>query len=414
VVVPRLLWRGANGNQQAQSSKEKDTKAASDSAGASIRLWASIHTANSASTHRPPNVFCSLEVLDDVAQQNSDGSAYVIQSKSALGANPVSDRAISLWKTLANWARAISSGVIGADKTQFELYVSKPVGGDTVDALSLAQSKDQASKAILLAKKTLWGKAPAYKEKKELTAELLGHTEAFFGLDNDSLLALVVNTKLVCGSGSPQSDIENIIASHPVSASKIKDIADHVCGIVKRDVDRLLEKKLPAVLSRDEFHAAYTAYCRRIDRDTILKSSAKRPSEEESKTRLPDTFVQQLDLIELSYEEKLSAVSDYLMASSDRTAWEKSGEVDRDSFDELDESLSRYWTNRLRAMRAEHGSKPECSQGQLLYSQRMDYRVPLQAMETPQHFIPGCYHQLADILNLGWHPNYQALLKKVA
>lgn len=50
----------------------------------------------------PEGSFCSMEVLDDVAQQHPIKGVRLIQSKSALTANPVSDRAKSLWKTLSN------------------------------------------------------------------------------------------------------------------------------------------------------------------------------------------------------------------------------------------------------------------------------------------------------------------------
>src|SRR6185295_6570558 len=42
---------------------------------------------------------CSLEVLDDIAEQTVDGGTKLAQSKSALTDNPVADRAIALWKT---------------------------------------------------------------------------------------------------------------------------------------------------------------------------------------------------------------------------------------------------------------------------------------------------------------------------
>ncbi|EOF8283502.1 hypothetical protein ACK2QS_005141 [Salmonella enterica subsp. enterica serovar Tennessee] len=32
-------------------------------------------------------------------------------------------------------------------------------------------------------------------------------------------------------------------------------------------------------------------------------------------------------------------------------------------------------------------------------------------MSPPSHFIPGCYHILADSLAVGWHPNYTTQLK---
>src|SRR5688572_19894521 len=55
---------------------------------------------------------CSLEVLDDVAEEGTYGETKLAQTKSALTANPVADRAISLWKTLFNWLDLIKNGVV--------------------------------------------------------------------------------------------------------------------------------------------------------------------------------------------------------------------------------------------------------------------------------------------------------------
>ena len=49
-----------------------------------------------------PGIACSMEYLDDVAEESAQG-IKLGQSKSALTANPVANRAKSLWKTLSNW-----------------------------------------------------------------------------------------------------------------------------------------------------------------------------------------------------------------------------------------------------------------------------------------------------------------------
>ena len=59
----------------------------------------------------------------------------------------------------------------------------------------------------------------------------------------------------------------------------------------------------------------------------------------------------------------------------------------------------------------EHGSKPGDVQGQALYSMCMDFTTPLQAMQPPDHFIPGCFHRLADDTSIGWHPDFEQRLK---
>ena len=193
--------------------------------------------------------------------------------------------------------------------------------------------------------------------------------------------------------------------------AEVVDIADHMCGVVKRRVDELLEAGLPAVIARDVFYGWYTSYLRKIDRDTVLLSRAKPPSEEESCGLLPKIFVQQLDLIGLPFEDKLEAVSDYLMAAADRTNWALSGEVDASSFDDLDAALKRSWKNKRRACGIEHGSKPGDLQGQMLYSDCIGLTLPLQAMQPPDHFIPGCFHWLADDMSIGWHPDFEQQLK---
>src|SRR5436190_223510 len=75
----------------------------------------------------PVGTACSLEVLDDVEASSSDGRKHLVQSKSALGDNPVSDRAISLWKSLYNWLQLIDRALVDPHRTTFEIYVSRKV-----------------------------------------------------------------------------------------------------------------------------------------------------------------------------------------------------------------------------------------------------------------------------------------------
>jgi len=358
----------------------------------------------------PPGSFCSMEYLDDVAQQ-SDQSVRLIQSKSALTGNPVADRAKSLWKTLANWTTLATDTECDVEKTVFEIYVSRAVRGGIVESFSNARTPEEARVAIAQAREALWGKAPHFALRSSVADEIGPYLERVFNADPACLERIICNFRLTHGSGSPQADLEALIRTHPVSATRVFDIADHMCGVVKRRVDELLEAARPAVISRDAFYGWYTAYLRKIDRDTVLPSRARPPSEEESRGLLPKIFVQQLDIIGLPFEDKLEAASDYLMAAADRTAWAVSGDVDVSSFDDLDVALKRSWKNKKRTCAIEHGSKPGDLQGQALYSDCMNLTVPVQAMQPPGHFIPGCLHRLADDMSIGWHPEYEQQLK---
>lgn len=368
------------------------------------RLTAMLLTASEGSS-------CSIEVLDDVTQESATGEVHLVQSKSALTGNPVSDRAMSLWKTLFNWLELAKRKLIRPETTTFEIYVSRPVDGEIVNAFSSAKTIDEAVGAITQARRILWGIPPNFQLRQELSNDIARYVNGILETNESLVMPIIKNLHLTYGSGSPQADIETIIRSHPVSPSKVSDIADHMCGWVKRQADMRLEKSLPAVISRDDFHQKYRTYCQRVDRETILKSSASVPTREQRLRRLPDIFVQQLSLIELDFEEQLSAISDFLMACADRTNWAKAGDVDETSFDELDEVLTRMWKSKARANHIEHQDKREADRGQLLYAECMEHNAPVQAMSTPPYFNPGCLHRLADSQIVGWHPRFKKILE---
>lgn len=364
----------------------------------------------------PEGSVCSLELLDDVAQEDDAGAVKLVQSKSALTANPVADRAKSLWKTLSNWVELAATPGFEVDKAIFELYVSRPVEGMIVEGFAQATTLESARAAIAQARTELWGCPPEFDLKAGVAAEISSYVEKVLTADQSLLERLICNFRLTLGSGSPQADLEALVRSHPVSPSKVQDITNHLCGVVKRQIDLLLEVGKPAVIARNDFHGWYTSYVQKIDRQTVLLSRAPAPSEAVSRGYLPDNFIRQLDIIGLSFEEMLGAASDYFMASFDRTDWAARGEVDETSFDDLDGVLKRAWKNKQRTCGLNHGSRSEQHQGQTLYFDCMQFTAPVQAMSPPGHFIPGCFHMLADDLLVGWHPNYEAhlKLKKVA
>lgn len=79
-----------------------------------------------------PQDVVSLEVVDDVGVETPDGEVIAEQSKSTQGANPVSDRAVGLWKTLSNWLIAAREGHLSIAATRFFIYTSKDVTGPIV------------------------------------------------------------------------------------------------------------------------------------------------------------------------------------------------------------------------------------------------------------------------------------------
>ena len=360
----------------------------------------------------PIGTACSLEVLDDVGASSPDGQKHLIQSKSALGDNPVSDRAISLWKSLYNWLQLFQRALVNPRQTTFELYVSREVRGEIVESFHNARTANEAREAFALARAKLWGEEPAFALRETLPEDLARYANAVLSASEESVLPMIVNFRLRCGSGSPQNDLLSLLSKHPISPGKITMVADQLSGWVKRQVDTRLEQSLPAVINQADFHREYSDFVRSADRDTILKSFAPKPSETQKLAKMSEVFVKQLELIESDFDEKLEAVSDYLRACWDRVSWSTEGDVHEDSFKLLDDDLCRIWKNIRKEKLADAVGKAQTAQGKIIYSGCMQHRTQVQAMVPPPHFVPGCFHRLADTLEIGWHPDYRNELKR--
>lgn len=354
---------------------------------------------------------CSLEVLDDVAVQANDGATHLTQSKSTLTDNPVADRAVSLWKTLYNWLELVKLGLVNPDTTTFEIYVSRPVGGELVEKFHNSTTDAAANTALASARDLLWGPAPGRADHASLSQALQKYANPV--LEAESLVIPIIrNLRLTCSdSGSPIDDFEELIAGDPVLKQYVHFIVNNLLGWVKKQVDLKIEKGLPAFILKDDFQREYIAFKRKIDRESILACFAPKPTKDQMHERLHDTFVQQLDLIEEDYDEKLAAVSDLLMAECDRVKWSESGEVHESSFDDLDESLRKTWLNQKKINDITHANRPAVEQGKLLYYECKKHRATVQQMTvTADYFTPGCFHLLANVPHIGWHPQYATLL----
>ena len=144
----------------------------------------------------PDGNWCSLEVLDDVANQGEDGRTTVSQSKSALTDNPVADRAVSLWKTLFNWLELVRSGFVKPKDTKFELYVSRPVQGAFIDSFHESRTYEEAKAAVERVRNELWGAAPDFLKRAALSDSLSRYVNSVLEADDKLLLPIIVNLQL--------------------------------------------------------------------------------------------------------------------------------------------------------------------------------------------------------------------------
>ncbi len=352
----------------------------------------------------------SVEHLDDVATESADTS-LLEQDKSGLAHNPVADRSVELWKTLRNWVRAIRSGALRTS-TKFVLYVAQDHHGDVIDNIHRVTTRADADTVVQALRKQFWGTAPKFTKRATLPSALAEHVNDVLNATDDVLAHLFANLTLENGSGSPNDDLHRYIAAKAISDDKREQVLTHLLGWTKKTIDKLIEKKQPAVIPWEDFHKQLVGAAKKFDRsEALLTSTPAAVSQADLEMELrARTYVRQLEAVKADEDSVVRAVNDFLRSAVDRTRWSEQGDVLEGSFGEFEDQLERAWDSQRKRLNIEQRSAVEEDRGQLLYANCSGLQVRLQGMDVPSHFVPGSFHTLADSLRVGWHPRYREVL----
>jgi hypothetical protein len=362
----------------------------------------------------------SLEVLGDTAIDSPDGT-LIEESKSRTGrGNPISDRSRDFWKTLRNWIEAAQAGLLDAANTRFQLFVSRPSTGRIVQLFHNADSEHEALRALVAAYRILGletrqssGARPARIPSK-IPAGLRDHLTVILRAPPQLVATIIRNFQLEVGSGQTIKDLRSTIDATLIPPEIAEDVLYHVAGWLKTRVDGQIERGVAACIHWEDFRTAVNTAVRLFDRRDVLKSLAREPSGIEVDKHLQfRTYVRQLRIVELDFEEQLRAVTDFIKAETDRTQWAEKGYVIEESFKEFQHTLMDSWRNYKRRCDIVNKNRSEPERGQLLYSDCCGHQAKLGGSEVPEHFCRGSFHKLADSPDIGWHPRYQKLLASV-
>jgi hypothetical protein len=360
-----------------------------------------------------PGTVLSLEVFEDVGTVDDTGNALASQTKSGLETNPVSDRAVDLWKTFSNWLTAVASGQLSIASTHFEIYLAKRHVGKLVSSFDAAKTEEEAKAALDHARAVLWGAAPKYPKKKKLAETLAPFVNHVLGLSSKDALRIIQRFQLSVAAKDPLRDLRPKVDAKWVRPESVELVIKYAHGWIKEKLDGLLLEGKAAALNVDEFNAEIAAYLPRVDFRQILTAIAGtlELTDDTIAAEQVRTYVRQLELIEYSEEDVIESINNFLRASAERAAWSKAGIVHDNSFDDYEESLIAYWKNKRAAHRVIHKSLTGVERGQLLLADCGMHQQKLQGLEVRAFFTPGSFHALAEEKTVGWHTEYETLLR---
>jgi hypothetical protein len=351
----------------------------------------------------PAGAKVSLEHLDDIAIHDPDGTVTLEQTKSALRQNPLADWSDEFWKALANWLDGIATGKIAAYKSHFRLYVTPPRGGGWVQALSDAATETDVEAVVAAIK----AKHDKLRKPKGCETNL----QRFLTAPAADRNAVIMKFKLLAKDTNPVDALRDLI-----KAAVAPELVDHLChsaiGMAKEQADRLIRDGQPPLVDGDTFKKTFRAFVRKINIPGLLSSFTQVPPAAEVAAVLSarPIFIRQLEIIDVTEQDRVRAVSDFLRASADKSSWAEQGLVFERSLVEWDDFLIGRHGLISGEVADLHATKDPAFRGRMTYRQCAQLQAPLEGRAVPSHFVHGCFNALADIQRLGWHPDYRSLL----
>lgn len=354
----------------------------------------------------PADAAVGLEYADDVSVHNSDGSTLVEQCKSALKSNPISDWSEDLWKTFHLWIDNASAGAFAPDKACFQLYVTPTKTGKFARQLSDLNSEVEI-KALLeeIAKR---------RKNVSSSSKSAEHLDAVFAADENLVVQIIQNFTLITEDQDPLSPIYGHLDA-TVSKETLEKACSYGIGNSMDRIEKAVKNGSAPLISAQEFRTTFRAFVNKYDATNVLHSLADQPDDavvQETLSRAPP-FVKQLKLIEADIETTTRAASDYLRSSADRTKWAADGLIFEDSVEEYRDTLKQRHGHVRGEVDLTHCTLEPPKRGLLVYHKCCQVTpIPLQGRVVPSHFMTGSLNDLANRNDIGWHPDYQALMQQ--
>jgi hypothetical protein len=362
-----------------------------------------------------------LELLDDVSFNPADVQSAkpteLLQFKHSLTKKAsLTDKSIDLWKTLRVWSEQIHANKVDPQRTIFSLVTTatastnsaitflrhsnrapekarliiEQAGKDSSntkvqEALSYLNKLKVSDRKALFSNVYLFDMAPDVQEARKL----LEH-ELRFLVDDPQ--------KQICGfTDRLVGWWERLVVDHLVATHK----APIPVGVVQRQVRDLREQ-----FKRDCLP------------DDFLKATVPEHHTSDDDDRC---FVRQLQLINASPLQVRLAQENHFRAYEQRSRWLRENLLGLEEVDSYEHRLIEEWRNKQAialdgfSTTANDGEKAHCGKGIYVWTQ--ETAVGMAALFIRPQFqsgymVRGSFHMLADLLRVGWHPDFHTMLSQ--
>lgn len=354
----------------------------------------------------------SIETLDDVSFEEGGEPAAVLQAKHSLNATAtLTDLCPELWKTLRVWMVGLASGEVPPGAARFLIATAEAPQGSACAALGT----DGPGRDTAVASKLLKHAATTSSNN-----ELKSAFEAYLDLNDAEREQLLSRIYVIPAQPDAAAILEQLqaelyhVSLHHQNLSVqmlegwwfkrvLAELVHPDCGIPRAEIDaqisEIQESLKPDALPIDE---ELDALMVALDQ---LPEFANRP------------FYRQVELVGGSQLRIRNAITSYLRAFRQRSAWTRHDLLFDADLQKYDRRLHAEWELQYAQVCDELG--PQATEEAMAQAGRAilkwveDAHLPIRTGVNVPWVCRGSLHMLAEDRRLGWHPDFEARLKAI-
>ncbi len=350
----------------------------------------------------------SIETLDDVVFEPTGSPKEALQLKHNLK-NPakLTNASTDLWKTLRIWCEGTLSGEVDQETVFFLITTSIAPSNSAPSFLKCEKKRRNISKAM----KTLNQVVKSSKNKDHKN-----YYDAFDALEEEQKENLLKRVYILDASPDIE-DLDKLIKEEIYYAATphLDLFLEHLEGwwfrrvinfiissrtILSNEIDSEI-KRIREEFKRDNLP---------IDNEIVLATVNK----EEYQHR---TFVKQLKWIEVNETSIYQAMLNYFRAFEHRSKWVRNDLLLIGELDAYESQLVEKWERHFARMKEKIGEEKtdyeKIKAAKILYEWIEDLSIPIRPYFNDSFLTNGSYQILSENKRLGWHPDFEELIKKL-
>lgn len=361
---------------------------------------------------RTSDFVVSLETLDDVSFEVGGEPLAVLQAKHSLKATAnLTDLSTELWKTLRVWLVGLASGEIPLGTARFLITTAAAASGSACAALGIeGRARDVAEAAKRL----------KHAATSSTNSELKPAFEAYLALDEAEREALLAQVYVIPSQPDAveiteqlQSELYHVSLNHQALSVQmlegwwfkrvLNELVHPEGGIPRAEIDAQIsdiqESLKPDALPIDE------------DLDALMVALEQLPEFADR------PFYKQVELVNGSQLRIRNAITSYLQAFRQRSAWTRHDLLFDADLDKYDKRLQAEWELQYGQVCDELG--PDATDaamaqaGRALLKWAEDAHISIRSGVNVPWVCRGSLHMLAEDMRVGWHPQFETRLKAV-